>query len=49
MEEIKHIDLWIILLNYYIKCLKGEEIEKYVLQERTFLTCFIFKERCTMI
>lgn len=43
MEEIKHIGFRIILLNYYIKCLRGEKIEKYVLQERTFLTCFILR------
>lgn len=43
MEEIKHIDFRIILLNFYIKSLKGDKIEKYVLQERTFSTCFFFK------
>lgn len=40
MEEIKRIGFRIILLNYYIKLLRGEKIEKYVLQEKTFLTCF---------
>lgn len=43
MEEIKHIGFRIILLNYYIKCLRGEKIEKNVLQERTFLTCFFLR------
>ena len=42
MEEMKHIGFRIILLNYYIESLRGNKIEKYVLQERTFLTCFFF-------
>ena len=40
MEEMKHIGFRIIkLLNYYIKFLKEEKMEMYVLRERTFLTC----------
>lgn len=42
MEEIKYIGFLIILLNYSIKSLRGEKIETYVLQERTFLTCLFF-------